>query len=151
MVTWKPVTGWPYEVSDHGYVRRVGGSMALTPMWTGRKRKQYATVRLCDGAAQVSVKVHRLVCEIFNGPPPEGAIACHRDDDTRNNAASNLYWGSWQDNARDAGRRKPTAVVVAEIRRRRLSGERGVALAREFGISQQLVCDIVKGRCYAYV
>jgi len=37
---------------------------------------------------------------------------------------------------------------IEDIRRRRALGERGVDLAAEFGISPQLVCDIVKGRKY---
>ena len=38
--------------------------------------------------------------------------------------------------------------VAVEIRHRRLAGERGRDLADEFGISQQLVCDIKMGRRY---
>lgn len=34
------------------------------------------------------------------------------------------------------------------IRRRRAAGESGRALAAEFGISEQLVCDIFNGRRY---
>jgi hypothetical protein len=37
---------------------------------------------------------------------------------------------------------------MQEIARRREAGERGAALAAEFNISQQRVCDIFKGRCH---
>jgi len=43
----------------------------------------------------------------------------------------------------------PASVTYAgaeEIRRRRAEGERGLDLAAEFGVSPQIVCDIVHGR-----
>jgi transposase len=46
-----------------------------------------------------------------------------------------------------AGRRGTlTEAQVREIRRRRAAGETGALLAREFGISPQSVCDLVKCR-----
>lgn len=42
--------------------------------------------------------------------------------------------------------RKISPEQTAEIGRRRAAGERGSDLAREFGISQQQVCNIHKGR-----
>jgi 3,4-dihydroxy-2-butanone 4-phosphate synthase len=42
-----------------------------------------------------------------------------------------------------------TPKQAAEIKRRRTAGESGIALAREYGISPQLVCDILKGRYIA--
>lgn len=39
------------------------------------------------------VRVHRLVCEAFHGPPPEVTYhADHIDTDPTNNAATNLRW-----------------------------------------------------------
>jgi len=41
-----------------------------------------------------------------------------------------------------------TTEVAHELRRRRLAGERGRDLAVEYGVSEQTVCDIAKGRKY---
>lgn len=44
-------------------------------------------------------KVHRLVCEAFNGPEPfPRAVVMHLDEDYRNNRASNLQWGTQKEN-----------------------------------------------------
>ena len=43
-----------------------------------------------------------------------------------------------------------TREQASEIRNRRLAGERGVDLAKEFGVSQSIVCAISKGRSYKY-
>lgn len=76
----------------------------------------------------------------------------HIDDNPRNNRADNLRWGTMQDNARDMARKGRggtqvlTAEAGAELRTRRAAGERGRALAAEYCISEQRVCDIYKGR-----
>ena len=63
----------------------------------------YKTVVLYVEGARRYRTVHRLVCEAFHGPPPEGKpLACHKDGDTLNNRADNLYWGSPEDNMQDA-------------------------------------------------
>jgi len=43
-------------------------------------------------------KVHRLVCEAFNGPPFEGAVCMHLDSDYKNNKPENLAWGTQKEN-----------------------------------------------------
>lgn len=46
-----------------------------------------------------NLKVHRLVCEAFHGPPPfEGAVVIHRDEDGTNNKKENVYWGTQKEN-----------------------------------------------------
>lgn len=49
-------------------------------------------------------KVHRLVCEAFNGPPPPGTQCCmHLDEDFRNNRPENLKWGTQKQNLNAPG------------------------------------------------
>ncbi|WOB06553.1 HNH endonuclease signature motif containing protein [Piscinibacter gummiphilus] len=55
-------------------------------------------------------KVHRLVCEAFHGPAPvlppgeTGRIVCmHLDENSRNNRASNLSWGTQKENLNAPG------------------------------------------------
>lgn len=53
-------------------------------------------------------KVHQLVCEAFNGlrpdDPPEGRIVCmHLDENSANNRADNLAWGTQKQNLNAEG------------------------------------------------
>lgn len=46
-----------------------------------------------------NMKVHRLVCEAFHGPPPfDGAVVIHLDEDATNNRIENLRWGTQKEN-----------------------------------------------------
>ena len=141
---WKPVPGnVGYEVAHDGRVRNTTTRRVLTPMWTGRKDvRQYATVRLPLGDA----KVHRLVLLAFQGPPPpDRPYALHRDDNTRNNRLSNLYWGSPAENARTVRMRRDQKISAADRRRARKKHAAGVslkALAAEFGLSYVRMWEI---------
>lgn len=44
-------------------------------------------------------KVHRLVCEAFHGPAPEGrCLVLHADENALNNRCENLSWGTQKEN-----------------------------------------------------
>lgn len=46
-----------------------------------------------------NMKVHRLVCEAFHGPPPfEKAVVIHLDENSMNNRQENLKWGTQKEN-----------------------------------------------------
>ena len=56
------------------------------------------------GRARKTLKVARLVCEAFNGPPPfPRAVAMHGDENSRNNRADNLEWGTQKQNLNAPG------------------------------------------------
>lgn len=144
---WRGVNDYPnYEVSDLGRVRNVTTGHVLTPMWAGRAKVRLSTKPRTD------FDVSHLVAETFIGPRPEGGVVMHRDDDPRNNAVSNLRWGTQQDNVHDmiakgrGGSQVLTTEIVSEIKTRRVAGEQGRALAAIYGISEQRICDIYKGR-----
>ena len=66
---------------------------------------------------------------------------------------AHLRWGTAAENVADMvsrrrynNTRKLTAADANAIRQARISGETGVSVARRFGVSQQTVCDIFKGR-----
>lgn len=51
-----------------------------------------------------NLKVHRLICEAFHGPPPEGkTYVLHLDEDAHNNRPENLRWGSQKENLNAPG------------------------------------------------
>lgn len=138
-----------YEVSDLGRVRNSNTGHILVPMRTGTKRagSQRSKVRFST-KPRIDADVAHLVLEAFIGPRPEGLIAMHADDDSSNNALSNLSWGTHADNANDmvergrGGNQKLTLAQRREIGQRRAAGEPGVALAKEYGVSAQRICDV---------
>lgn len=45
--------------------------------------------------------IHHLVALTFLGDKPEGMLVLHKDGNALNNRASNLYYGTYSDNAKD--------------------------------------------------
>jgi hypothetical protein len=103
---WRPVEGWPYEVSDHGRVRRVAGGRGAVNgriLAVHREQNGYLRVHLYDAPRpHRRAWIHRLVCEAFNGPPPfSGARVRHLDGTRDNNSPDNLCWGTYAEDAAD--------------------------------------------------
>lgn len=72
--------------------------------------RQYPQHTRKDGYKHISVTregktrqypVHRLICTVFHGDPPEGAMALHKNNIKTDNRAVNLYWGNHSQNAYD--------------------------------------------------
>jgi hypothetical protein len=118
----------------------------------------YCRVRL-DGRQH---RVHRLVCEAFNGPQPDSCEVCHNDGNRLNNTAANLRWGSRSENMFDAvqhgthfasrgsshPKAKLTEQIAEEARLRYANGESGRALAREFGITSANMSRLLRGETW---
>jgi hypothetical protein len=169
---WRPTvgrfSGWPYEVSSEGRVRsvdrvttRVDG---ITARFRGRILRQsqnengYLTVGLCLNGKQVTVDVHVLICDAFNGKSDLPEVN-HEDGNKLNNLPRNLMrctklynvQHAWRTGLNVAlqgqrnGRAKLTDVQAAEVRRRSRAGESAVAIARDFSISWQTVSAIRRG------
>lgn len=124
-------------------------------------------------------KAHRVAWELTNGPIPVGLIVCHHCDNRICVRPDHLFLGTVADNSADMvakhrgrggrppgyrrgpnetilrGARNPTAVLdevkVAEIRLRLAAGERGLYLAREFGVSASAVSLIKRGKKWRHV
>jgi hypothetical protein len=160
---WRPAPGFPaYEVSSLGRVRnvRTGRVLKLSIGTNG-----YYKTRLSDR----TVFVHRLVCEVFQGPPGTYIDAlgrtltrevCHRDGDKKNNAADNLGWSTHLDNmrhmirhgTRPVGERHGQAKLTeADVRAIRASNKSQDALAREFGIGQPTISNIRSGKRWSHL
>lgn len=51
-----------------------------------------------------NVKVHRLVCEAFHGPAPEGKhVVIHINENSHDNRPQNLKWGTQKENLNAPG------------------------------------------------
>lgn len=107
--------------------------------------------------------VHRLVASSFHGQCPSGMECSHINGDKLDNRPDNLVWETRGDNFRrkaehgtvprgeNTSAAKLKEVEAFNIRRRRLGGERGVDLAKEFGVSQSTICDIRYGRKWKHL
>lgn len=164
---WKDIPGYEgkYQASSFGRIRsldrRVGVGNGATRLMRGRvlkasgsKRMPHLTVVLGHGAP--GSLVHQLVALTFLGPRPAGCDVRHLDGDPHNNSVENLAYGSRTDNILDVYRigrawRKLTAEQALEIRRRLQRGERGVDLAREYGVGQACISSIKVGRTYSWL
>lgn len=115
-------------------------------------------------AGGVMFLAHRLAWSLINGREwPRGAVALHSCDVRACCNPAHVRPGTIADNTADMvakrrhvfGERSPRAKLTEErareIIRRRLAGERATALAREFGVSDSLVCGIASGRKWAHL
>jgi len=102
-----------------------------------------------------SYRLHKLVCEAFNGAKPfDDAVVMHIDGDSTNNAASNLKWGTQKENMNHEKfleyRRSTNAwarVMPDDMVRYVRESEKGPAeLARETGYAACTISNIKNGR-----
>lgn len=112
METWKDIPGFEgiYQVSNLGNVRSLDRSVKRKDGRLVRFRGQalkarvtddgYLQVQLSNGDNPKTIKVHRLVAEIFIPNPNELPEVNHKDENKTNNAASNLEWCSHGYNSR---------------------------------------------------
>jgi hypothetical protein len=168
---WHPVKGWEtrYEVSSFGRVRSLplevpnanGGGRHMRP---GRILKEhvqksngYAFVGLRDGGRNATVTIHFLVAQAFLPPCPGkhgNRRGCwnidHINEVKTDNRVENLRWLP-----RDENRRRSCTHLTPEdikaIRWRRRAGEPGCGLAKEFGVSDVVICSIHKRTSWKWV
>jgi hypothetical protein len=85
----------PYSAPlPNGGQRQYGGSPTFG-QWDGCRY-----IHLFRGK---TYKVHRLVCEAFNGPAPDEYVCMHLDENSRNNQPGNLAWGTQKQNLNAPG------------------------------------------------
>jgi hypothetical protein len=104
--------------------------------------------------------VHRLVCEAFHGPAPDGCEVAHGDNDRANPSADNLRWATRRENVWDkdthgtmlrgeaVGTAKLTEDEVIAIR---TDGRTTAEVAADFGISGSWVGTIKRRKAWAHV
>ena len=157
---WRDIPGYEgrYQVSDLGrvrsvdhYVQRLVKGRVLRP----RIRERGYPVVTLSGAGPKDV--HQLVALAFIGPREEGQQVRHLNGNKLDPRAENLAYGTQADNEKDKFRygdkaRKLTTTEVREIRKR--AGEDGVtntALARDYGVTETTIRQIVKGETFAWL
>ena len=101
---WKEITGYEglYQVSNLGNVRRIGHletnkngiqrtlkDKNLKPKVDG---KGYVHVILFNHNKRKTIRIHRLVAEMFIPNPNNYPQVNHKDEDKQNNKVDNLEW-----------------------------------------------------------
>ena len=114
-----------------------------------------------DAGRQRPRKVHQLVCEAFHGPRPfDGAVVIHINEDAHDNRPENLRWGTQKENLNMPkilawkrsirGDRHPRTVysdeTVQEIKRRVVAGEKMVDVARDYGVTGNVISALLSRR-----
>jgi hypothetical protein len=175
-IEYRPVEGFPgYRVGSDGSVwsclvnqTNRGGPALIGTVWKQLKPRPLGDkgyLRICfrKEGKTYEFLIHRLACEAFHGPCPEGMETRHWDNNRSNNAATNLLWGTRTDNMGDKVRHgtspqgsrnamaKLTDAQVLEIVSLSAAGQTGKAIASRFGISRSIVCNILKGDRWSHL
>lgn len=116
---WRDIPGYEglYELSSLGRLRSFKRGLCRMD-WSG----PYVSTTLRRAGVQRKFGLHVLLLMTFVGSA-EGRWGCHRDDDKRNNALGNLYWGTPKENGADRvrngnsqrGEKSPHAKISAEL------------------------------------
>ena len=172
MENWKQVPGFEgiYEVSDHGNIRSIDRVVSYKDGRTRRFKGKLLAPRVNeDGYLQVqlsvkdkpkTVKIHRIVAEVFIQNPDGLPEVNHRDEDKTNNAASNLEWCSHGYNSRYGTRGariskkhgKPVEVYAPGDAQASLRFDSISQAAEYFGVTGESVRQAIKygWKCKGY-
>lgn len=144
---------WAQEAS-----RFTGDECLLWPFKA--QAEGYGVVRLFG---RRTMRVSRYVCLIAHGEPDGRMDAAHSCGNRLCCNPKHLRWATRSQNQADTlehgthnrGERNYKTTLteddVRTIRREREAGTSGVELARRYGITQASVCDIIKGRSWAWL
>jgi NUMOD4 motif/HNH endonuclease len=157
---WKPIEGWPYEVSDLGRVRRTvsrGSGKAGQIIQPFKSKRGYLVFRLSHDCKRRFSMLSRLVLEAHIGPPPTPRHqANHKNGVRTDNRLKNLEWRTPSGNVRHArdelslAQQKLTLGEASMIRFLAVEGRISqTEIARLFGVGQSHVSRIKSGDCWA--
>lgn len=170
---WCAIKGYEgsYAVSNHGRVKSLDRTVVMR---NGISRTQkgcilkpsvntqtgYESVCLWRDNAYDRATIHRLVAAAFVPNPDNKPEVNHIDSNRRNNHWSNLEWVTRQENILhgvEVGNienpaAKLTKKEVREIRSRRLnSGTKLKALARDYGVTESAISNIINHKTWTHV
>ena len=177
---WKPVPAFEtlYEASDAGQIRSLDRIVRYTRrdgrcvernyagkiLQPGLNSRGYEIVTLCDTENSHHTRpVHRLVLETFVRPKNPGEECRHLDGNIRNNALTNLCWGTSAENMADkiahgtwvrgsrVGNSRLTEDQVREIKRRLAQKEPHASIALDYDVKTVTISAISSGRNWSWV
>lgn len=142
--------------------------------WTARRTRQgYGQFVIDRGGAKWRTEMaHRVSWELAHGKIPNGMLVCHKCDNPPCVNPDHLFLGSTKENARDRENKgrgvdlstvrhargeetnnaKLTDKAVREIRERyKAGGVTQTQLAKEYGVNQTKISDVVNYRTWKHV
>lgn len=155
-----------YAASECGKIFRISSKKEIKQIIKVHKSGYPSfNVRLCINNKALNRKVHRLVCEAWNGEPPtkNHTQVNHKDGNSLNNYASNLEWATPSQNQRhavDTGLKgkgqelynsQLTDQQVHEICRNLVDGVRLCDIAKKYNTSKDIIRKIRAGDTYFHV
>lgn len=161
-------TRWPKGTTTEDRLL-FGIKLSTTGCWEfngGRNPDGYGVI-FVEGVLQ---HAHRTAWEVWRGLVPTGFCVCHHCDNPPCINPKHLFVGDMRYNMLDMvaknrdnrnrdsknvgelnGCSKLTAATAREIRIRARNGENQTALANEFGVSQNLISLIKRGKNWSHV
>lgn len=102
-MNWRPIPNFPMDaISSRGDVKSLRTGK-IRP--TYEEDDGYRRITLTYNGVRKTLRIHRLVLEVFGGPAPDGRpLALHGPKGKRDNSIGNLYWGNHSQNALDRTR-----------------------------------------------
>lgn len=154
MDMWKPIPGFSmYEASSSGHVRNVKTNR-LVASNLGSHGYLMGNMKSDDGKWGARL-LHAVIATAFYGPRPIGYDCCHNDGDRANNRAENLRWDTRLANVGDQkkhgtfswhGSKKLRDEDVPLVIARAETGERFDSIARDFGVTRNVVSTVLRGQ-----
>lgn len=131
-------------------------------MKLGFDKRGYNLVHISNSDRRITVRVSRLVLEVFVGPCPPGMESCHDNGIRTDNRKSNLRWDTHQANMDDRERHgtvprgertgtSRTNAEAAEIHGLIACGMTVNQVAKQTGASVQVVRAIGNGKSWLSV
>lgn len=166
---WRDIPGYEgrYQVSNLGRVKSLprvrrghGGGYIRVPERILRgspDESGHVAINLRDGFNTRHVEIHRLVMQAFVGPCPAGMEVCHNDSNPANNCLENLRYDTHMNNMIDVayvgnrGRQKLSVEDVKVIRARLDSGDTGVRIAKDYGVTPAAISAIKTGKNFGWL
>ncbi len=156
---WCDVPGYPrMQVGGDGSLRisKRDGSGWFEPSVGTPPSARYPMVRVWNGEAYTTKRVHELVALAWLGPAPPGQLIRHLNHDPQDWRPANLEHGTQRQNVYDcieAGRHanaKASPKIAARIRRDYKPEKDSLAdLAAKYGMTIRALRDILAGRAYS--
>lgn len=171
MEIWKDIPGYEgkYQASNLGRIKSLKRRVPIRNPYTGElfertvperilrpgqnRRSGHLSVVL--GHGKNASQVHQLVMTTFEGPCPSGMEVLHINGNPKDNRCENLRYGTRRENILDVlfqGKpwRKLTIEDAEAIKFGLHTGIKGAELARMYGVSQNTISSIKKGKNFSW-